>query len=376
MAAFLGVYMAKSSTVVPLVAIVTPVLNGETFLKAAMDSVQAQTYPNIVHIILDNASTDGTAALLDAYDGKNVQIQRYRNDTILPITDNWDRAFAFVPNDALYVKLHCADDVMHATCIAKFVALCEENPSVHVVSCHDVYCDKIRRANIAPGTNIIDGKLAAKMIMDRSICWLPFQHLFGRFDSRDIGKPFFGTHKVGADPFAMVRMVLRGSLGYIEEPLVYTRRHGQNFSDRLATDGRTPVAALQINMMLMTYFEIMLEFGAYCLSEKAFARAKAFSLANIARTAIKWRFKGYRLALDDLEKTLYDTGVKLRYRNYLAGIFGFPAYIIWVRRKNTKIGPSVDPEYFSVTSTRKRPLEAEIIDRGYRATVAARPLLN
>jgi glycosyltransferase involved in cell wall biosynthesis len=344
--------MAKLPEVLPLVAVVTPVFNGEAFLQAAMESVQVQTYPNIVHIVLDNASTDRTAALLDAFTAHTVPILRYRNETVLPITDNWDRAFSFVPHNAIYVKLHCADDLMHSTCIAKFVALSEENPEVQVVSCHDVYCDMIRRANLPVRGNVVDGKHAARMIMDRSIGWLPYQHLFGRLSKDDLGKPFFGTHKVGADPYAMVRLVVRGSFGYIAEPLVYTRRHGQNFSDRLATDGLTPVAALQINMMLITYFEIMLTFGNICWSDEALFASKKFALENLARTEIRWRARRYGLAVDDLRGSLGLLGIRLGVGDYLGALLGLPRYLLWVYRKYTKVGPSVDAEYFQVARMR------------------------
>ncbi|MEG8058562.1 glycosyltransferase family 2 protein [Sphingomonas sp. 22L2VL55-3] len=338
--------MATFPANLPLVAIVTPVLNGEAFLQAAMDSVQAQTYPNIIHIVLDNASIDGTRQLLEAFDAHTVPVSVYRNDVTLPITDNWDHAFSFVPSDAVYVKLHCADDLMHATCIAKFVDISEQHPDVQVVSCHDVYCETVRRANLPINNGVVDGKVAARMIMDRSICWLPYQHLFGRLDSEDRGKPFFGTHKVGADPYAMVRMVLRGSLGYIKEPLVYTRRHGQNFSDRLATVGSTPVTALQINMMLITYFEIMLAFGKMCWSDEAYVHAKTFARNNIARTAIKWRLQRYHRALHDLTASLEAVDRPLTLVNYIGAVMNLPAYLVWIVRKKTKVGPAVDTEYF------------------------------
>ncbi len=57
----------------PPVAVVTPVLNGEEFLAETMDSVQAQTYPNLVHIVLDNASTDATAQIVE-HDGDEVRV--------------------------------------------------------------------------------------------------------------------------------------------------------------------------------------------------------------------------------------------------------------------------------------------------------------
>ena len=44
----------------PLVSVLTPVFNGERFLPACIESVRAQSYGRIEHVILDNASTDGT----------------------------------------------------------------------------------------------------------------------------------------------------------------------------------------------------------------------------------------------------------------------------------------------------------------------------
>jgi hypothetical protein len=48
----------------PLVSVVTPTLNRADFLAAALDSVAAQTYPNVEHIVVDGGSSDGTPDLL------------------------------------------------------------------------------------------------------------------------------------------------------------------------------------------------------------------------------------------------------------------------------------------------------------------------
>src|ERR1700731_169502 len=50
----------------PLVAITTPVYNGERYLGETMACVQAQTYPNLVHLVVDNASTDRSAEIIDS----------------------------------------------------------------------------------------------------------------------------------------------------------------------------------------------------------------------------------------------------------------------------------------------------------------------
>jgi len=51
----------------PLVSIVTPCYNGEQFVHRLLDSVLEQNYKNIEHIIIDDGSTDSTAAIIKEY---------------------------------------------------------------------------------------------------------------------------------------------------------------------------------------------------------------------------------------------------------------------------------------------------------------------
>ncbi len=81
----------------PLVSIVTPVFNNAQFMERCIESVLAQDYPNVEHIIQDGASTDGTVDILRCYtgqvdwvsepdmgqsDGLNRALQRCRGDII------------------------------------------------------------------------------------------------------------------------------------------------------------------------------------------------------------------------------------------------------------------------------------------------------
>lgn len=52
-----------------LVSIVTPSLNQARYLREAIESVRAQTYPDVEHIVVDGGSTDGTLEILEGYDG-------------------------------------------------------------------------------------------------------------------------------------------------------------------------------------------------------------------------------------------------------------------------------------------------------------------
>jgi glycosyltransferase involved in cell wall biosynthesis/2-polyprenyl-3-methyl-5-hydroxy-6-metoxy-1,4-benzoquinol methylase len=50
----------------PLVSIVTPSYNQGRFIRATIESVLAQTYPNIEYLVVDGASTDETVAVLES----------------------------------------------------------------------------------------------------------------------------------------------------------------------------------------------------------------------------------------------------------------------------------------------------------------------
>lgn len=54
----------------PLVTIVTPCLNMESFIGATIESVLSQDYPNLEYIVIDGGSTDGTVAVINAHQAK------------------------------------------------------------------------------------------------------------------------------------------------------------------------------------------------------------------------------------------------------------------------------------------------------------------
>jgi glycosyltransferase involved in cell wall biosynthesis len=49
------------------VSVVTPVFNGEKYLRACIESVLAQSYDNWDYTIVDNCSTDSTLAIAHEY---------------------------------------------------------------------------------------------------------------------------------------------------------------------------------------------------------------------------------------------------------------------------------------------------------------------
>jgi len=54
-------------TQLPLISIITPSYNQAQYIRATIESVLGQDYPNIEHIVVDGASTDGTVDILKEY---------------------------------------------------------------------------------------------------------------------------------------------------------------------------------------------------------------------------------------------------------------------------------------------------------------------
>ncbi|MCS6941792.1 MAG: glycosyltransferase [Geminocystis sp.] len=55
-------------TELPLITVITVVLNKEKFLEETIQSVIAQTYPNVEYLIIDGGSTDGTLDIIRRYE--------------------------------------------------------------------------------------------------------------------------------------------------------------------------------------------------------------------------------------------------------------------------------------------------------------------
>jgi len=77
----------------PRVSIGLPVYNGELRLRRALDSVLSQDFVDFEVVIADNASTDGTQALCEAYAARDARVRYSRNPQNIGVNPNHDRVF-------------------------------------------------------------------------------------------------------------------------------------------------------------------------------------------------------------------------------------------------------------------------------------------
>ena len=100
-----------------------------------MDSVQAQDYANLIHIVIDNASTDATPKIIERYAQARVPVGNANDKKAVSI---WrELEFGDRPGAARREVLSDspADDLMGPDFIRRTVEVAERHPEIVVVGC-------------------------------------------------------------------------------------------------------------------------------------------------------------------------------------------------------------------------------------------------
>jgi len=112
----------------PRVTVGLPVFDAEKYLTQALDSILAQTYSDFDLIISDNASTDRTHEICQAYAAKDKRILYYRNEKNLGVAPNLNRVFELSSTE--YFKWAPNDDLITPEFLSRCVEVLDRNPSV------------------------------------------------------------------------------------------------------------------------------------------------------------------------------------------------------------------------------------------------------
>jgi len=103
------------------VAVITPVFNGAAHIAGCVASVQAQDHTDWVHVVVDNASTDDTSAIVARLAADDPRVRLVRFEEHLSMLGSWNRAMHQVPAGAEFVKHLGADDRMTPDCLRRMV---------------------------------------------------------------------------------------------------------------------------------------------------------------------------------------------------------------------------------------------------------------
>lgn len=217
----------------PPVAVITPVYNGADFLAEAMESVQAQTYESLVHVVLDNASTDDTAAVIERFKGGRVPVLAFRNASTLKQMDNWNTAFAHVPGEAKWLRLLCHDDTLEPESIAACVEAGEQDERIGLVGSDHLCFGRPHPLHWPQDQAWFEGAEAARRILRNESRLMAPQMLF-RASLLQRRNPLFQSPISGWDMDACLALFADGQgYAHVSHPLCMTRVHENSISARL-----------------------------------------------------------------------------------------------------------------------------------------------
>ena len=121
----------------PTISVVMSVHNGGPFLREAVESILGQTYADFEFIVVDDASTDATPQVLDAY--SDPRLIRLTNKQNLGLTASLNTALHVAR--AVYVARMDADDVSELTRFQTQLTFLREHPEVGVAGTCATFID-------------------------------------------------------------------------------------------------------------------------------------------------------------------------------------------------------------------------------------------
>jgi glycosyltransferase involved in cell wall biosynthesis len=122
----------------PEVSVNMSVYNGEVYLKAAIDSVLNQTFPDFELIIVDDGSTDRTAEILTGYTDPRIRVITQTNHGI-----SHARNQAFKASQGVFIAVMDADDESLPTRLERQVAFMHAHPEVGLLGSAAVFLDEL-----------------------------------------------------------------------------------------------------------------------------------------------------------------------------------------------------------------------------------------
>lgn len=153
----------------PAVSVGVPVYNGAASLRATLDALLAQTYPDFEIIISDNASTDGTGVVCTEFASRDDRI-RYIHQ---PKNIGPERNFKFVVDKARgrYFMWSACDDIRSPDFLEENVQFLEANPGFVASTCPNCFEGQERDSSVHV-TFAVEGDIAQRFDAFFDNCWV------------------------------------------------------------------------------------------------------------------------------------------------------------------------------------------------------------
>ncbi len=211
----------------PVATVAIPTFNGEAWLAEAIESVLGQSLVDIELLVLDNASTDGTAELVARYAGDKRLVYR-RNERNIGFAANVHNAVRLARGEALVIL--GSDDRLEPRFMEAGIAFLQAHPEVSMVHGPAAWIDGEGHrfggtGHVWPPTT--PGPQAMLQAFEAGFC---FSTMLMRTEAIRASGPFNESWQEVTDLWLFLRMCLAGDIGYLDEVLCEYRVHADAMS--------------------------------------------------------------------------------------------------------------------------------------------------
>ena len=256
-----------------------PVYNGAAYIKAAIESIVQQTYSHWELIVVNDASTDDTVQIVNAF--KDDRIKLIHNQKQLGLAHV--RNVAIAASKGKYIAILDSDDIAGKDRLALQVAFLESHPQ------HCLVCSWVN----AIDTNGVSINQQQHLYTDAELSTVLFFHnciaqssVMLRRSMLPGDAPYDPAFPPAEDYQLWVRMLRKHSAHLMQQTLLHYRLHEANSSakNRTVTDAAVQnVLRMQCNELGLTHFtekdcglHLSLTYNCYGTDYEYLANCNAF----------------------------------------------------------------------------------------------------
>jgi len=241
----------------PTVSVVMPVHNCARFLREAIDSVLAQSFTDFELVLVDDGSTDGSAAIMDGCSDHRIRLVKHDRNRglVAALNTGLDNA------QGTFIARMDGDDVMVPHRLATQVRFLEEHPAVALVA---AFVDLINEDGAVTGVWDTDREAvmeaAIRALMPKTAC---IAHPTVMIRRSALGALSYDPRQTeGEDWDLWLRMLSRGlRIAKIPEALLLYRQHPSSF-----TGTNKSRQVLELRLLAMRRRFLLGEWGALRLN--------------------------------------------------------------------------------------------------------------
>lgn len=212
------------------VSVVTSIYNGEKYIAETIESIIHQTFTDWEYIIIDNASIDASAEIVESYAKRDSRIRFYRNQENIGISANMNQCFDLACGK--YIARTDADDLSKSTRLEIQYQYMEDHPDIALVGCEMQYLDA--NQGRYPSNNDFVGLTSKEVRFSLPfVNFIPASSFFLRKEIIDINNIQHRSYQYSEDYALLLDVLRKGNIYSLPEELISYRLHGNQLTQSL-----------------------------------------------------------------------------------------------------------------------------------------------